>query len=114
MQEDIEKFDVTLADNLCVWGATEMDIANHMLQSLWDPADDDPELQKWQEETFLAGNDLGVEEEQNLSSEELFPICTQRAFFEWLQTKLPLNNELAARLSSQEYVLVRVETISSC
>ncbi|KAJ7081677.1 P-loop containing nucleoside triphosphate hydrolase protein [Mycena epipterygia] len=70
-QQEIDDFDATLAENLRVWGAAEVDIAQHMLQSLWEPVDEDPAVEKWRVETFLAGNDLGVEEEQYLTSEQL-------------------------------------------
>ncbi|KAJ7511063.1 P-loop containing nucleoside triphosphate hydrolase protein [Mycena galericulata] len=72
--EEIAKFDETLTENLRVWGATEVDIGVETFRSLWDPADEDPEIEKWREETFLSGHDLGVEQEKNLSSKELCEI----------------------------------------
>ncbi|KAJ7829473.1 hypothetical protein B0H14DRAFT_3873001 [Mycena olivaceomarginata] len=39
--------------------------------SLWLPVDEHPDVERWREETFMGGTDLGVEEEKDLSSETL-------------------------------------------
>ncbi|KAJ7824417.1 hypothetical protein B0H14DRAFT_3874896 [Mycena olivaceomarginata] len=70
-QEEIDEFDLTLADNLRVWGANEVEVATEVLNSLWLPVDKDPDVERWREETFMGGTDLGVEEEKDLSSETL-------------------------------------------
>ncbi|KAJ7795494.1 hypothetical protein B0H14DRAFT_2620913 [Mycena olivaceomarginata] len=70
-QEEIDEFDLVLADNLRVWGANEVEVATEVFNSLWLPVDEDPDVERWREETFMGGTDLGVEEEKDLSSETL-------------------------------------------
>ncbi|KAJ7788688.1 P-loop containing nucleoside triphosphate hydrolase protein [Mycena olivaceomarginata] len=70
-QEEIDEFDLILADNLRVWGANEVEVATEVFNSLWMPVDEDPDVERWREETFMGGTDLGVEEEKDLSSETL-------------------------------------------
>ncbi|KAJ7725507.1 hypothetical protein B0H14DRAFT_3169646 [Mycena olivaceomarginata] len=70
-QEEIDEFDLILADNLRVWGANEVEVATEVFNSLWLPVDEDPDVERWREETFMGGTDLGVEEEKDLSSETL-------------------------------------------
>ncbi|KAJ7870332.1 hypothetical protein B0H14DRAFT_3440170 [Mycena olivaceomarginata] len=41
---------------------------------LWLPVDEDPDVERWREETSMGGTDLGVEEEKDLSSETLCEI----------------------------------------
>ncbi|KAJ7719552.1 hypothetical protein DFH07DRAFT_784611 [Mycena maculata] len=70
--EQIDEFDQNLAANLQTWLGTDVDISASLLQNLLNSEDDDPDVEKWRQEMFMSGEDLGVEEEKDLTPEQLY------------------------------------------